>query len=135
MQMMSLPFPLALAIGVAAASLLLSLLQNLALRQQRRQLSALESEIEKQSQQLAILQETLRTMGRRLVEQEQRLNTSASVDSSSPQFGDDTETILRLLDEGRSVEQIVEATGLDEVEITLLKQIHETKAQGANPEL
>ena len=123
----SLPF--ALALGLAAASLVLSIVLWVAMRQFARRESVAEQDREKLTQQLAVLQETLRSMGRQLIDQEQKLNALAGVTSSSLSPSDvDTEVILQRLDEGQTVAEIVKATGLAEVEVTLLKQIRDRKA-------
>lgn len=124
---MSFPLPLALAFALIALNLVCLILLWMKVRQQARRLQAAESEGDKQGQQLAILQETLRTMGRQIVEQERKLGGLADFAPAPSQVGADTESILQMLEEGRSVSEIVEATGLDEVEITLLKQIRESR--------
>ena len=79
--------------------------------------------LEKKAQQLAVLQEAVRNMGRQLVEQECRLNGFAGAEPPASGVDADAEAVIRLLDQGRSIEQIAEATGLDEVEVSLLQQI------------
>lgn len=124
---MSFPLPLALAFALIALNFVCLILLWIKVRRQARRQEATESDGERLGQQQAIMQETLRTMGRQIVQQERKLGGLADFAPAPLPVGTDSESILQMLEEGRSVEEIVEATGLDEVEITLLRQIRESQ--------
>ncbi len=126
-----------------ASGILLVLVLGLCLaqRRQRRELASMRQALESEQQQTQLLQETVRTMGRQLVELEHRINRlatgeagpAASTGPAASAAKMDMEEILSQLDQGKTAEQLAQETGLDEVEISLLQEIRTQREPEPQP--
>jgi hypothetical protein len=119
-----------LALLLAVVGLLVGVRHYQHFARLREQLGEQAEAIKSQQNQISLLSESQREMGRQLIVLEERLSQlQHSQSSSPPQPGDKADYVISKLNAGSSTEQIASETGLDEVEISLLRQIHSARQQ------